>query len=77
MGLECNPQMKDKNDQIGFRLSEGLKNELQAVAKREARTLSQICEMFLIQGLEAYKKEGPKYLYRYLARQKKQEGSSG
>jgi len=63
--------MSEKDQQIGFRVSAALKRELQEVAEREARTLSQICEFFLTRGLEAYKKEGPKYLQRFLSRQKK------
>jgi predicted DNA-binding protein len=63
--------MQSKNEQIGFRLPANLKEELQDVASREGRTLSQICEIFVSGGLEAYKKEGPKYLQRLLSRQKK------
>ena len=66
--------MDTKNEQIGFRLSAHLKRELQEVATREGRTLSQICEMFVAGGLEVYRKEGPKYLQRLLSRQRK--GSS-
>ncbi len=63
--------MRTKNEQIGFRLPANLKRELQEVAKREGRTLSQICEIFVAGGLEGYKKEGPKYLQRFLSHQKK------
>jgi predicted DNA-binding protein len=64
--------MQNKNEQIGFRLPSDLKKELQHVAKREGRTLSQICEMFVAGGLEAYSKEGPTYIQRLLSRQKKE-----
>jgi len=64
--------MDTKNEQIGFRLSANLKRELQAVARREGRTLSQICEMFVAGGLESYRKEGVKYLQRLLVHQKKE-----
>ena len=64
--------MQTKNEQIGFRLPADLKKELQDVAKREGRTLSQICEMFVAGGLDTYKKEGPRYLQRLLTRQKKE-----
>jgi len=66
--------MDTKNEQIGFRLSANLKRELQAVARREGRTLSQICEMFVAGGLESYRKEGVKYLQRLLVHHKR--GSS-
>lgn len=62
--------MRTKNEQIGFRVSATLKKELEKVAKEEARTLSQLCELFVVGGLEVYKKEGPKYLQRFLAQRK-------
>ncbi len=61
--------MHTKNEQIGFRVSAGLKQDLQEVAKREGRTLSQVCEMFVVGALETYKREGSKYLQRLLSRQ--------
>lgn len=64
--------MDTKNEQIGFRLSANLKRELQDVAKREGRTLSQICEMFVAGGLESYRKEGVKYLQLLLTRLRKE-----
>jgi predicted transcriptional regulator len=64
--------MDTKNEQVGFRLSSDLKKELQDVARRERRTLSQVCEIFLTGGLEAYKREGAKYLQRLLSRLKKE-----
>ena len=67
--------MRSKDEQIGFRLPANLKKELHNLARRERRTLSQICEIFVSEGLDAYRKEGPKYLQRLLARQKN-EGSS-
>ena len=67
--------MRNKDEQIGFRLPANLKRELHHLARRERRTLSQICEMFVSEGLDVYSREGPKYLQRLLSRQKK-EGSS-
>jgi len=64
--------MWNKNEQIGFRLPAALKRELQEAARREGRTLSQICEIFLAGGLETYRKEGAKYFQRFLSRQKKE-----
>jgi hypothetical protein len=64
--------MNTKNEQIGFRVPAGLKKELQDVARREGRTLSQVCEMFVVGALEAYRREGSKYLQRLLSHQKKE-----
>jgi hypothetical protein len=64
--------MQTKNEQLGFRVSADLKRELQVVAKREGRTLSQLCEIFLAGGLEIYKKEGSKYVQRMLSHYKKE-----
>jgi hypothetical protein len=64
--------MQTKNQQVGFRISADLKRELQAVAKREGRTLSQLCEILLTGGLETYKKEGSKYLQRMLSHYRKE-----
>jgi predicted DNA-binding protein len=64
--------MQTKNEQIGFRVSADLKRELQAVAKREGRTLSQICEILVAGGLEAYKKDGSRFLQRMLSHYKKE-----
>jgi predicted DNA-binding protein len=63
--------MRNKNEQIGFRLPSNLKKELHEVAKKEGRTLSQICEIFVSGGLEEYRKEGSRYLQRALLRQKR------
>ena len=64
--------MHTKNEQIGFRVSAGLKKDLQEVAEREKRTLSQICEMFVVGALETYRREGSKYLQRLLSHQKRE-----
>src|SRR5450432_3596402 len=70
LGSENNP-MTTKNDQIGFRLPIGLKKELHEIAKREGRTLSQICEIFVYGSLETYKRELSPYIQRLLSQQKK------
>jgi len=62
-----------KDSPLAFRIPSDLKKKLQAVASREARSLSQICEMFLRLGIEGYEKEGPKCLQRFLSRQKKED----
>ena len=40
------------------------------IADDYRRALSQVCEMLLYEGVEAYKKEGPKFLQRLVAKQK-------
>jgi hypothetical protein len=63
--------MRAKEKQLGPRLPANLKRELHSLAKREGRTLSQICEIFVSVGLEAYRSEGPEYLQPLLARRQR------
>ena len=60
---------------LSFRIPRRLKAELEKVALQEGRSLSQVCEALLGGGLEAYRKEGPKYLQRFLSRQRKEKPS--
>jgi predicted DNA-binding protein len=62
-----------KDAPLAFRIPTELKKRLQAAAKREARSLSQVCEILLRLGVEAYEKEGAKYLQRFLSRQTKDD----
>ncbi|MGA6987635.1 MAG: hypothetical protein WBZ01_16385 [Terriglobales bacterium] len=55
---------------MAFRVSPDLKNEIQGIANSEARSISQVCELLLSEGVQAYKKEGPKFMQRLVARQK-------
>jgi len=59
-----------KKDFLAFRVSPDLKNEIQGIANSEARSISQICELLLSEGVQAYKKEGPKFMQRLVAKQK-------
>ncbi len=43
-----------------------LKKRLLKLAKQEARSLSQICELLLKIGVDEYEKEGHKYLQKIL-----------
>jgi hypothetical protein len=56
---------------LGIRINPELKTLLEEVGKAEERSVSQICELLLRTGVNAYKKEGPKYLQRLLSREKK------
>ena len=59
-----------KNAPLAFRIPDELKKGLETIAHREARSVSQICEILLTIGTESYSKEGRKYLQSYLKRSK-------
>jgi hypothetical protein len=59
-----------KNAPLAFRISSELKKSLEQIANREARSISQICEILLTIGTETYGKEGSKYLHQYLGHRK-------
>ena len=66
--------MPDRKDApLAFRIPAELKQSLQQIADKEARSMSQICEIFLRIGAEQYRKEGAKFLQRYLDRRKAEE----
>jgi hypothetical protein len=64
-----------KDDRIGVRVPAGLKTALIQIAKKEGRSLAQLCEILLRGGATEYQVEGPKYLQRLLSRQKKDDFS--
>jgi hypothetical protein len=47
-----------------------LRQDVQRIADEEQRTITQVCEMLLYEGVEAYKKEGPMFMQRLVAKQK-------
>jgi hypothetical protein len=53
-----------------FRVNPELRHDIQQIADEEQRTITQVCEMLLHEGVEAYKKEGPKFMQRLVAKQK-------
>jgi len=53
-----------------FRVNPDLRRDIQQIADEEQRTITQVCEMLLHEGVEAYKKEGPKFMQRLVAKQK-------
>lgn len=57
---------------LGIRIDPELKKALEEVGNAEERSVSQICELLLRKGVDAYGKEGPKYLRRSLSREKKE-----
>jgi predicted transcriptional regulator len=61
-----------KNAPLAFRIPSELKKRLQQIADHEVRSISQVCEILLSIGTEAYDKEGARYLNRYLGRSKEE-----
>jgi len=55
-----------KNAPLAFRIPAELKKKLEHIADREARSVSQICEILLSIGTESYNREGTKYLQAYI-----------
>jgi len=56
-----------KDAPLAFRITGNLKKKLMRIAKREGRSLSQVCEMLLRIGAEEYDRSGPGYLQRNLS----------
>jgi hypothetical protein len=56
---------------LGIRIDPELKKTLEEIGNTEERSVSQICELLLRKGADAYKRNGPKYLQRSLSRHKK------
>jgi len=67
-----NLSIMKKNAPLAFRIPDELKKSLEQIANREARSISQICEILLTIGTETYGKEGSKYLHRYLGHRKEE-----
>lgn len=53
-----------------FRVDPALRREVERIAEEEQRTITQVCEMLLHEGIETYKKEGAKFMQRMVAKQK-------
>jgi len=59
-----------KSEFMGLRVSPDLKREILRIADDEQRNISQICEMFLYEGVDGYNKDGVKFVQRLVAKQK-------
>jgi hypothetical protein len=59
-----------KDAPLAFRIPTELKKKLERIADEQRRSLSQVCELLLINGVEEYEKEGAGYLSRTLGRRK-------
>ena len=57
-----------KSSFLGMRMNPELRTQLERIAQREERSISQICEVLLRGGVAAYQKEGSKYLQRLLSK---------
>jgi hypothetical protein len=57
-----------KGSALSVRIPHKLKAELEQVALKEGRSISQICEALLSGGIETYRKNGSKYIQRLLSR---------
>jgi hypothetical protein len=66
--------MATKDERIGVRVPGEIKLALQNIARKEGRSLAQVCELLLNGGIIEYEKEGPEYLRRLLTRSR-QKGS--
>jgi len=55
---------------LAFRVQPDLKHAIQEIADREARSISQVCELLLSEGVQGYKKEGARFMQRLVAKQK-------
>jgi hypothetical protein len=62
--------MTAKDERIGFRVSGEIKVALLKIAKKEGRSLAQVCELLLLGGIHEYEREGSRYLHRFVERPK-------
>jgi len=72
-GLESAQVMTAKDERIGFRVSSDVKGALLQIAKKEGRSLAQVCELLLKGGIRDYEREGSKYLHRVVGWQKEKD----
>jgi hypothetical protein len=57
-----------KDSQFTLRIPTELREDLQEIADTEGRSLAQVCDAFLRAGSEGYKKQGFKYLQKFLTK---------
>ena len=60
-----------KDERIGVRVPGDIKVALRNIARKEGRSLAQVCELLLRGGIVEYEKEGSEYLRRLLTRPSK------
>jgi hypothetical protein len=71
--LESRQLMTAKDERIGFRVSSEIKVALLQIAKKEGRSLAQVCELLLKGGIHEYEREGSRYLHRFVERTKEKD----
>jgi hypothetical protein len=59
-----------KDTRLSFRVRSEVKKALEAIGNKEARSVAQVCEAILREGITAYQHEGSKYFNRLISRQK-------
>jgi len=57
---------------LGIRIDPELKKALEEIGNTEERSVSQICELLLRKSVDAYEREGAKYLRRLVSRQNRE-----
>jgi hypothetical protein len=65
-----------KDTRLTFRVRSELKKTVEGIAAQEGRSVAQICEVFLKAGAEGYKKEGSRFVQRFLAQRKQRQSLS-
>lgn len=68
--LKMGDMVQKKDSPLAFRIPRELKEELQKIADRELRSLSQICEVFLKISADQYRKEGSRFFERFFENKK-------
>ena len=66
--LEYNAMDMRKDTALSIRVPQKLKAELEQVALKEGRSISQVCEALLSGGIKTYQKRGSRYIQRFLSR---------
>jgi hypothetical protein len=68
--LKSRQLMTAKDERIGFRVSSEIKGAVLQIAKKEGRSLAQVCELLLRGGIHEYEREGSRYLHRFVDKPK-------
>ena len=55
-----------KDTRLNFRIDSRLKKEVEEIAQREGRSVAQVCDALLQAGVEAYSKQGTKFLQKFV-----------
>ncbi len=62
-----------KDARLTFRVRSELKKALEAIAAKENRSVAQICEAFLEEGAEGYKRKGLRLVQRFVGRRRQEQ----